>query len=71
MVVAVMNCASLVTDRLYLRTKDMTDSACKSILASEVDWREEIALVFVAHIVGAAEGSCRGTWVGMSTKHRS
>jgi hypothetical protein len=41
--------------------KDMTDSACKPILASEVNWPGETALVFVAHSVDAAEGSCRGT----------
>ena len=68
---AVVHCASLVTDRLYLRMKGMTDSACKSILASEVNWLGDIASVFVAHNVGVAEGSCRGTWVGMSTKHQS
>lgn len=60
---AAVHCASLVTDRLCLRMKDMTDSACKPILASGTNSMGGIALGFEAHIVAAvgAEGSCRGT----------
>ena len=57
-----MHCASLVTDRLYLMMKDMTDSASKPILASEMNLVGGIALAFVVRIVAVgAEDSCRGT----------
>jgi hypothetical protein len=42
--------------------KDMTDSACKPILASEMNLVGGIALAFVVRIVAVgAEDSCRGT----------
>ena len=58
----VANCALLETGRLYLRMKDMTDSACKPILASEMNLVGGIALAFVVRIVAVgAEDSYRGT----------